>query len=596
MCVDAEGHNAGTATIQQAIDAVRTTGGTICLGTGVYQIAAPLNLAGVRSLRMRGQGWMTLLQAATPGTLVDISQAIGVTVENLALIGIANVDRPGAIISATNCVDLNFSRLAVLASGIGDAAATAIDLSGVVLSGTIRDCTLVADQGVVGGGTGTRGERQRPFLLSANVSVTDNVFICRALGVSFSGMSLHYGELDLASNLILQCRTAGIVATGGALPAATVTIADNVLHTAGVGVRAGTDGLRIRDNEIVGVIRSPSDGIVLERGLDPGAIDHVYIIGNRIRARDGHGIAIRHPVGQGMIKSNVVEGVSGAALTMEEDVSAEYLSIENNHFNGVGVGFNDQATAFVAVQLLGAARADVADNLLGEVARQATQSRLRVGIGVLASGDVRVAGNRVFGMGPLGFHGRTIGIAVETAREVSIHDNTVGRVAESAEVASPTPWQAIVLTPFRRDANAAAGLPPSLRVVTMPVANQVLYLSAFRVGVLARGAGSVSVRGNRLRGQSTVAPLVDVDIEVGCIFAENDGELSGTATGGSPVARIGGAHVNAANNRLIGFGDNQISMELVSPRFAVLGNMTNGGIRANGTALPAPWHDLNVGV
>lgn len=595
VCVDAEGHNAGTATIQQAIDAIRTRGGTICLGTGIYRIDEPLHLNGVRSLRIRGQGWLTVLQGATAGTLVDIQQAIGVTVENLAMLGVATGDRPAAMIAASNCVDLNFSRLAVLALGVGNAASVAIDLSGVLLSGTIRDCTLVADHGVVGGAVGTRGERQRPYLLTANVSVTDNVLLCRVVGISFTGISLHYGELHLASNLLLRCATGGIVATGGALPAASVTIADNVLHTVGTGVRGGTDGLRIRDNEIVGTVRALADGISLERGLDPGAIDHAYLTGNRIHGLDGHGIAIRHAVGQGMIKSNVVEGVTGSALVMEEDASADYLSIENNHFTGVGVGFNAEGGSFVGVQLVGAARADLTANLLGEVARQATQSRLRVGFGVLASGDVRVAGNRVFGMGPLGFHSRTIAVAVETVREVSIHDNTLSRVGDGAEVASPTPWQAIVLTPFRKDAEAGAGIPTTPKIITMPVGNQILHLSAFRVGLLARGVGSVSLRGNRLRGQSTVAPLVDVDLEVGCIFTDNDAELSGTATGGPPVGRIACPHVNAANNRLIGMGD-QITLLLTAPKFAVLGNMTSGPIRANGTALPAPWNDLNIGV
>jgi hypothetical protein len=296
-----------------------------------------------------------------------------------------------------------------------------------------------------------------------------------------------------------------------------------------------------------------------------------------------------------MIKSNVVEGVTGAALVMENDVSADFLSIENNHFNGVGLGFNTAGATFVAVEVVGAARVDVTANLLGEVARQAAQSRLRVGIGVLASGDVRVAGNRVFGMGPLGFHSRTIGVAIEAVREVGIHDNTVGRVSEAAEVASPTPWQAIVVAQSQVQNEAgAAGVTTTRKVVTMPLENQLLHLSAFRVGLLARGPGSVLLRGNRVRGQSTVAPLVDIDVDVGCILAENDGELSGTVTGGvSPVVRVGGPHVNAANNRLIGFGD-QISMQLSAPRFAVLGNMTTGPIRANGTALPAPWNDLNV--
>ncbi|MEZ5628240.1 MAG: DUF6519 domain-containing protein [Rhodocyclaceae bacterium] len=66
VCVSAENHNNGTATIQQAIDSIKDVGGTICLGIGNYSIGTPLVVDGARSLRFRGQGWATLLVGAEP--------------------------------------------------------------------------------------------------------------------------------------------------------------------------------------------------------------------------------------------------------------------------------------------------------------------------------------------------------------------------------------------------------------------------------------------------------------------------------------------------------------------------------------------------
>ena len=84
VCVHAEAHNAGTATIQQAIDSIRTRGGTICLDAGLYRLRAPLNLEGVRSLRIRGQGWLTILQPVEAGAAISIRSALGVAIENLS--------------------------------------------------------------------------------------------------------------------------------------------------------------------------------------------------------------------------------------------------------------------------------------------------------------------------------------------------------------------------------------------------------------------------------------------------------------------------------------------------------------------------------
>src|SRR5207248_2524314 len=70
--------------LQDAVDQVKATGGTICLAAGVYDLGAGVDMTGARSLRIRGQGPATILVAR--GTALTIAQSIAVTVENLAIV------------------------------------------------------------------------------------------------------------------------------------------------------------------------------------------------------------------------------------------------------------------------------------------------------------------------------------------------------------------------------------------------------------------------------------------------------------------------------------------------------------------------------
>jgi hypothetical protein len=592
VCVHAEAHNAGTATIQQAIDAVRARGGTVCLDAGTYVVDAPLNLDGARSVRIRGQGWRTLLQAGQAGAVMNISRGTGVAIENLAMIGAVTGAGTTALVGATHCIDLALDHLAILAVAPGDATAAAVGLSGVMLNCSIRDCALVAEQGVIARHT------EPGYLLAANLRIADTLLFCSQQGLRLDGATLHFGETRVAGNLVLACAQAGVNATGASFPNAAVTISGNVIQVPGTGIRAGVDGLRLLDNELVGAgpaARAPADAIVFEPGLDTGAIDRATVTGNRIRGFGGNGIAIRHTLGSAMIKSNVVETVGLAAIAMEDDASASYLCIENNHFADLGVGFNRQDRPYFGVHLLGAARADVLANVFANVARVAQQPPLRAAIAVQASAEVRVAGNRLFGIGPPRFVGRTIGIAVAANfRQLAVDDNAVARVAASDEVVDPAAWQAIVVAGRPATGSAGGGVIVSPGVIVAPLGDAAVYLSAFRVGLLPARQGTVSARGNRLRSQATGAPTLEIDDVVGVLANHNDAEATGaTANAAVPVARIQCRHASATGNRLIATGDGP-AFVLTAPRFAVLGNVTSGPIHVNGPPLLPPWADLNV--
>jgi hypothetical protein len=608
VCVHAEAHNAGVATIQQAIDAVRARGGgTICLDVGTYLLRAPLNMSNVRSLRMRGQGWRTVLQPTVAGGAIDIVRGIGVTIENLSIAGIVEGRTTTAMIDIAHSVDLQLSHLTIAAAAAtttattatagSGAASAAIGLSGIILSASVRDCVLAAEQAVVA----TPGELN--YLLTANLALTDNVLLCGERGISLDGVCLHYGQLRIADNLVLGCAQAGVFANGTALPAASVAIEGNVLHVSGQGIVAGTDQLRITDNEIVAMPgRLVGHGIQLVSGVDKGALDRVLVSDNRLRGLRGHGIAIVHRLGRATFRSNTVENSGGGALVMLPGASADYIAVESNQFVNIGVDFNSDTLPFAAVLLLATKRVDVTGNLLVNIARQAMISPLRIGVMTLATGEQRIAGNRLSGIGPSGsFSLRTVGIGIAPGfSDAVVDDNTVARIESASDKTSPANWQALlILGSIGQDTPSPAGM-AAPGVVMLPTKSGLAYLTAGEITLLDGAPGSAMVRGNRMRSQDSPIPAAEILAVQGCLFDQNDIRVQSVTgdSGGELTGRVRCDHASIANNRLIGSKERG-TFELFCDdrKFSVLGNLRTAPIQVNGTAddsLPPPWNALNI--
>ena len=221
VCVHAEAHNAGTATIQQAIDSIRTRGGTICLDAGLYRLACAAQSGRGAIPQDPGTGLAHHPAAGRSGGRDLDSAALSASPSRICpSSGPLRAKDGTAMIAASNCVDLQLTHLAVLAVPQEGATSVAVGLGGVILGAVIRDCALVAEEGIVAPGAA------RDYALTANLRVSDNLLLCSQRGLSLEGMCLHYGELGLTGNLLLLCSQAGITATGGALPAASVTIAE----------------------------------------------------------------------------------------------------------------------------------------------------------------------------------------------------------------------------------------------------------------------------------------------------------------------------------------------------------------------------------
>ncbi len=149
ICITAEQHNQGTLTIQQAVNQVLKTGGTVCLGPGVFNLAEkPVLMNGAFAVRVRGQGAATVVIAPRASAAFIISQAQWCTLDYFTIHTIAAITA-GPAIQLSNSVGTTIERLIVAppAEGSGPLAGILLD-PGFLLLTKIRDNFLRAQAGV----------------------------------------------------------------------------------------------------------------------------------------------------------------------------------------------------------------------------------------------------------------------------------------------------------------------------------------------------------------------------------------------------------------------------------------------------------------
>ena len=586
VCVSAEGHNGGTATLQQAIDSIKDAGGTICLGIGTYNIADTLNVDGARSLRIRGQGLNTQLVGSQLGSILSIADSTSVALENLTAIGSAASAEVTSIIAARNVVDLRVEHINVLGLAVGDATSVGIGLSGNILGASITDSAIVAERGIAT----VSGDRN--FVLTGELRAARNLFFCSQRAVSFDGSSLHYANTRIEGNFMLVGNQAAIVATGAVLPGSPMAMTDNVIYTAGHGIRAGVDALAIERNEIAGLGAQSGDGIALEEGLDPLALDHARINGNRLLALGGNGIVITHRLESAIISENMIDGMGQGALVMGEGGAAGNLSFTSNQCLNLGQAADNANTAFAGVQLIRVERGDILDNIIANVAREAITSPGIDALRCAAVGQLRVAGNRFYGVGP-----DRISAAVTAARllppfdRVAFDDNSIDRIADASQNPIVIEWRVINIAP------EPVGVVTNFAAASFfATADVAFLLTANRAIALPVRRSTVSIRGNQLRGHSTSVPLNHCASVNSCLFAENHCEVVGDGGREPLLGDLHAATLNASNNRLIALGDlNTLHLHPQIERAIVIGNTSTGNIRVQGGApVPADMSLTNI--
>ena len=372
----------GPLTLQDAVDQVKATGGTICLAAGVYDLGDGVTVSGARSLRIRGQGPATILVAR--GTALTVEQSIAVTVENLAIV--SGAAAPAAV-HLRSVIATTLQDLAVL-SYPSEAGGSAVELSGVGLLIALRRNLLVGRTGVDAGFGDDIG------LFAAGLRLEDNVVVGLNRGIDLGGRSAYLYSCRVARNEVLSGQSGGIVATGAVAPGATLDVVGNKIATSGEGIVVGPDAT-VDSNAVNKLGDNPgTDGIVVAAGAFAAAPGHVRITGNRVHDRAGHGIALLTPVRTFMVKENIVADV-GDGIVIEGKGSAERIAVDNNEVFDVAAAAEGSPLAPVGILLTNATSAGVVGNTVARVGLGAPDARLRAGIAVLAVDDVHVSGNVV---------------------------------------------------------------------------------------------------------------------------------------------------------------------------------------------------------
>ncbi|HUG29455.1 MAG TPA: DUF6519 domain-containing protein [Candidatus Limnocylindria bacterium] len=579
VCVTAEGHNSGQATIQQAVDSVKDVGGTVCLGIGTYELRDAISVDDARSFRIRGQGWGTILVRREGGTAIEVTGGLGVALERFSiLVGGGNQGlTPG--ITARGIVDFDCSQLNVLAIAAGDGIGVALALSGLMLRCRVSDCALVAHRGIAF----VPPDGDGGYLLTAELGITRNVMICRRSGVRFTNLSLHYGNSRIEENLILAGTEGGVVATGGVFPGSSFAISGNVIATQSTGIRGGVDNLTVEANEISGMQETSGDAIVLEEGVDAVALDRVRIAANRIASVQGNAVVINQRVETAIVCDNFIDGIGLGALVMGEAGAAGMLQFRGNVCTHLGTFTANSQTAYAAVQLIRVENADVTGNVIAEVARDAVASGAVSAIRCAGVTRVRVADNRLYDIGPAR-GGQVTGVRIVPPFDHAAMDgNTILRLSAGNVQADVVAWSAINVSPesiilIRHFAAASF----------VPVDTGAFVLTATRLVVVPFREATLTISGNQLEGTASSSPVARVGSMHHCLFTDNTCQAHGRVTQEPTIGLISSRTITVTDNRLRSLGDMQtMHLQPQVERAIVMGNTSTGPIALLGAA-PVP--------
>lgn len=598
ICVTPESHNTGTLTIQQAIDQVRSVGGTVCLDAGLYNLGqTPVQLDGARSVRLVGQGWRTILSFAGTGAAVSIQRAVGVGVEALSVLVPPATDVGGGTIGGgpgfllRNALGVSVQRCVVLQYGGQGGGGAAIGLAGYLVGVNLAENVVFAPGGVASM-TAAQGDDTAPSLLAMNLVVRDNLLACQRRGVTLDGVSLHLGDTRIVGNSIYGCSDGAIVATGAVAPGSRFDTLGNMIFAAGDGIQLGVIAPRVEDNDVAGLQDGAGDGIALVAGLDKDGVRDALILSNRLTGLSGRGIAIRHPIRSAIIKQNVIRRCGTGGIVMEAESAAESLVIDNNELVEIAPSFNNEAQSVGALRAVRVGRLRIAGNTIGDVARVAIQSPARTAIDILGCGTIHVDGNDIERIGPANAIGMTAGIRVlRPYLSVQVSGNAVRRGAEEDQ-GDALEWYALRVGTQLSPAGAAPAAFVEAPILLL-TESAGFSLDNRRVRVLAVVARThLGVQGNHFLSWAGSMPIVRVEANDSCNFGGNQCHLSRDANSQFLVTLNGRVIVVAGNT--VRRSTERDAMNIDAGAFTVIGNVTFGNIRIRGTGLPAPWNALNV--
>lgn len=580
VCVTPESHASGALTIQEAVQKVKDSGGgTVCLEAGVYHLdERGVVIDHAVSVRVRGQGLRTLV--VTPGTGFRVTNSAFIHLEDLSVIGTER----GSPVELSSTMATTVERLTILVVGDSDGVPPgAIALGGASLLTTLRDNAVVAPVGVSGGG----GEKA---LLTAELDVSDNVLVCRSLGITLDDRVGHLLGNTVARNTVLRAETGGIRLRGGIAPGHGLSVCDNTVLVGGAGIEVGTSGFTVDANDVTGTADSlgrRSDGVVVSPSTFGGARGATRLTANRVRDVGGRGVAVLAPVSSLEVHHNLVERALDG-IVMEERARALSATVSGNIVTDVGSRQEDKSDGTTGIQVVGSGRATVESNVVHGVGSARETGDRAAGIRVIACRESRVAGNSVDRVGFAESGGLDLGIAVVGGiQRTQVAGNQARRQPVEVDDDKGSGFRGLVIG-AEGDPREPAAVPGKSFVVADGVTG--LAVGPLAAHAIAGERAVVTVDTNIVGGSGEL-PTAVIGV-LGEVVATGN-QLHGRLDGGAPALRLIALAATVSANRLRG-GRPSGQFEVDPERLAVLGNLTTSGIEVNGGGLDARWDPLNL--
>lgn len=607
-CVSPESHASGTLTIQQAIDQVSGTGGTVCLGAGLYNLSGDaLRVSGANSVRLVGQGWRTILARSGPGTAIEVSGSVGFEMERLTLLS-SRLQFAPADLTIRNSADVKVHGCYFLQVGGREVDKAAIGLSGALLHTSVRDNIFFAAGAVANASPGredNEGSESAP-LASLGLEISRNQMLCSDFGVRLRDLCLHLGDTTVADNFINDARDGGIRALGfvaaNELHSSRFDIRGNALRVSGDGIACGVDAARIDENDIGQESASRSgNGIVIEPGIAGTPLHRLQVVQNRITGLEEHGIHLRADIDSGLIKLNQIEDVEGAAIFMDPQATAVHLAIENNQIlraANLTRAASDDVPFLAAVHLGRVRDLDFVGNAIRDTGLGAELAPRLAGVQLTLVGRARVEGNRVVNLGPFpgGLRDSAAFAVVGSHGPLIFANNTALRSEDAEGRQDKSVWHALQIVPRLR-----GGGPNEADAVTDITADAAVawgeanafVLSQLGAVVVPLSFGGVGIRGNHFEGLGLTSLVVVTSDRV--TFSGNTVTCPAE---GRLLAELAGQYVILDGNHFESpTGDHEVvrlqvpvpSADTHVPEpvsYTALGNIASGLIRINGQRLP----------
>ncbi|MDF5753132.1 DUF6519 domain-containing protein [Spongiactinospora sp. TRM90649] len=601
ICVTPEQHNDLGFTIQDAVNMLQKAGGgTITLCPGTYFLDDRLDLNGVSSIRLRGSGTSSLLEASE--TAVIMRNCLDIELADFRIVCKGH-ENPGIVLTDGNEV-IVLKRLSVEQS-----EGPALGLGGVQTDLSIDACVL---SGLLGITAWNLDEGGAAALLTDGLSVANTLFPCQARGIDIDVMrrvtAEHSGRTSIRGNTVLGCEEAGIVMTGLS-PQDVVgldgdlDISANNVQVEGTGIMTGRHA-NIRDNTVISRDRQEGANGIAVLALPPDTADGVVTVtGNTITGFMESGIAVTASARSLLIQHNTIRR-TGAGVVVQPADGGGVVSVHDNQITDLRSSSNGGRDAgprvafaalarprrlefTVGVLVMGADLASVADNTIDgvgaesqDVARQLTC----LGIGVLACQEGRISANTISQVGTADLMVSSYGIATVGWRDtISVVDNIV-RCGSGSRPGTQPGWTALAAIISDKSTFAEMRLTGSSAEAWLLAGDHV-----YRMGGLL---GNVELTGNTLHGGGVVnAVSVLVPGEV-VMSANRCTQPDGSQV---PVAHLNADLAIVQGNRLVG-GSPSMTLDVAPTAASVQGNITTGGIRIQGVTVEntgKPWALLN---